>query len=103
MRKSGVKGWLLGAPAASPKGEHEPDSQKNPQCKGYPDDLKKRRAQELAGGKSQLLAHPNPGTDIVNVQANRTVAGGPVGGQKAESNDEDADDDPQGIHNRSKK
>ena len=85
----------------TPERQNEPDGQKNPQGQSYPEELKKRRAQELAGGKAQLLAYPNPGTDIVNIQADGAVARGAAGGQQEQSNQEDAHDDSQPVHDES--
>jgi hypothetical protein len=83
--------------ACSPEGEHEPDGQENSCCQRQSHEFEKNRAEEFTGGKAQLLAQPNPGTDVENIKANRAVAGCPTGGIKEQGNHEDASHDPQRI------
>jgi hypothetical protein len=96
----GIAGFFffpLGVCAGSPKGEHEPDGQENPRGQCQPDEFKKKRTEDFVGGKAQLLAQPNPGTDVENIKANCAVAGCAAGRIKDQGNNEDAHDDPQNI------
>jgi hypothetical protein len=86
-----------GGCACSPEGEHEPDGQENSCCQRQSHELEKDRAEDFTGGKAQLLAQPNPGTDVENIKANRAIAGCPTGGIKEQGNNEDASHNPQRI------